>query len=131
MIAEVRPAVCLGSARPCGRRVVTECFDWGNSHHQAAARLPGETPGPFPALPRIDPAWSTCELGSIGIMKLFFSSSDALEMQLGMEMLAQAAIRYALRYDPASQTEAQLWVQEDTDFPAAVSLLRACRCAAR
>jgi len=64
-------------------------------------------------------------------MKLFFSSSDALEMQLGMEMLAQAAIRYALRYDPASQTEAQLWVQEDADFPAAVSLLRACRCAAR
>jgi len=64
-------------------------------------------------------------------MKLFLSSTDALEIQLGMEMLAQAAIQYELHYDPTAKTQAGLWVRKDSDFPAASALLKASRCVAR
>ena len=50
-------------------------------------------------------------------MKSFFSSSDSLELELVMDMLAQAGIRYEFHYDPRSQTDAQLWVQDNGDFP--------------
>ena len=62
-------------------------------------------------------------------MTLFLSSSDALEMLLGMETLAQVGIRYEFRYEPATQTKAQLWVQEDTDLPRTHSLLQSLRAA--
>ena len=42
-------------------------------------------------------------------MKSFFSSSDGLEMEVVMDMLAGAGIRYELRSDPRSQTDAQLY----------------------
>ena len=64
-------------------------------------------------------------------MKSFFSSSDSLELELVMDMLAQAGIRYEFHYDPRSQTDAQLWVQDNGDFSTAASMLTACRGATR
>jgi len=60
-------------------------------------------------------------------MKLFFCSSDGLEMALVMDMLAQAGIRYQVDYEPRSQTDGQLWIQNNGDFSTAASLLTACR----
>ena len=53
MIAEVRSAVCLGSARPCGRRVVTECFDWGNSLIKPPLVFPVKLRGHFQRFPEL------------------------------------------------------------------------------
>jgi hypothetical protein len=64
-------------------------------------------------------------------MKLFFSSSDGVEMEIVMDMLAQAGIRYQFDYDPRSQTDAQLWVQDNGDFSTAASMLTACQDATR
>ena len=60
-------------------------------------------------------------------MKLFLWSTDAVEIQLGMEMLAQAAIRYELRHDSTTNSPAGLWIREDSDFPTALALLKVSR----
>ena len=64
-------------------------------------------------------------------MKSFFSSSDGLEMEAVMDMLAGAGIRYELRSDPRSQTYAQLCVEDNDDFSKATAMLTACRGATR
>jgi len=48
-----------------------------------------------------------------------------------MDMLAQAGIRYEFHYNPRSQTDAQLWVQDNGDFSTAASMLTACQDATR
>jgi hypothetical protein len=64
------------------------------------------------------------------IMKLVFTSSDSAEAGLLKNMLKASGIRCVERNEqmaqiiPAAPFQAELWVENDADYPAAMAILR-------
>ena len=65
----------------------------------------------------------------VPVMKRVFTSSDSAEMGLLKNMLQKAGIRCVERNEQMAQTiptaafQAELWVENEADYPAAVALL--------